>query len=418
MTDDAALFAAALAHPDQDTPRLVLSDWYDDHDEIELAWALRSVPGIIPFLADLVRWDRMPATQTQEFKDGQWVNRWESQYWAELLVRYLDQFPQPSDVTPNYDPDAGWVSPSSPVRVGSGAFLADWQAGRRWEIQQLRENAARTASGWRGQFRVTLPEGDDPRVVEERAVLLHELTFHGCRPQDIPGGEDAWAECVGRGHPLFRLPPYLLAVDSGVQSLSGWVPRDYVYDPLRIWSRQRPLPHRGQVLLSPAGSREPEPDGLAWAAVWGWRDNPNGRLEGREFTLPEPFSEREEWDGWFESLPLESVARVNDSRCRVGRLQAEEAYRNLFLAARFADVAGHAVGSAYARLHAWESLSWLVGAGGDQTCEQIAESAERCRWFAYDTDWFLRTLWDVALVCVRPNGRSLAVLAATGVYTD
>lgn len=55
MTDDAALFAAALAHPGQDTPRLVLADWYDDHDEIELAWALRTVPGIIPFLADLTR---------------------------------------------------------------------------------------------------------------------------------------------------------------------------------------------------------------------------------------------------------------------------------------------------------------------------------------------------------------------------
>ena len=42
MTDDAALFAACLARPSDDTPRLVLADWYDDHGEDEFAWALRA----------------------------------------------------------------------------------------------------------------------------------------------------------------------------------------------------------------------------------------------------------------------------------------------------------------------------------------------------------------------------------------
>jgi hypothetical protein len=37
------------------------------------------------------------------------------------------------------------------------------------------------------------------------------------------------------------------------------------------------------------------------------------------------------------------------------------------------------------------------------------------RWyrFAPDTDWFEHVAWDLALVAVSPDGRRLAVLAAT-----
>ncbi|MBN9524293.1 TIGR02996 domain-containing protein [bacterium] len=33
MTDEDALVAAAAAEPHLDTPRLVLADWLDDHDQ-------------------------------------------------------------------------------------------------------------------------------------------------------------------------------------------------------------------------------------------------------------------------------------------------------------------------------------------------------------------------------------------------
>lgn len=41
MTDRAALEAAVLAHPDDDTPRLVFADWLDDHGEPERAELIR-----------------------------------------------------------------------------------------------------------------------------------------------------------------------------------------------------------------------------------------------------------------------------------------------------------------------------------------------------------------------------------------
>ena len=33
MSDRAALFAAILAQPDEDTPRLALADWFDEHGD-------------------------------------------------------------------------------------------------------------------------------------------------------------------------------------------------------------------------------------------------------------------------------------------------------------------------------------------------------------------------------------------------
>lgn len=41
MTDEAALLAAILAHPDEDTPRLMFADWLDEHGQPERAEFIR-----------------------------------------------------------------------------------------------------------------------------------------------------------------------------------------------------------------------------------------------------------------------------------------------------------------------------------------------------------------------------------------
>src|SRR5437588_203265 len=97
MTDDAALFAAALAHPGDDTPRLVFADWFDENGEEVLGWALRSVPEIIPFLTDLVRWDVSPARPVWAYEGRHLKEAWDVLPAAQLLLRYRDQFPAPPD---------------------------------------------------------------------------------------------------------------------------------------------------------------------------------------------------------------------------------------------------------------------------------------------------------------------------------
>lgn len=61
MTDDELLLAAALEEPRDDTPRLALADWFDEHDEPDLAAGLRAVPQTVAFLAELVPWHVVPS---------------------------------------------------------------------------------------------------------------------------------------------------------------------------------------------------------------------------------------------------------------------------------------------------------------------------------------------------------------------
>ncbi|MBN9523009.1 TIGR02996 domain-containing protein [bacterium] len=393
MNDDAALFAAALAHPDADTPRLVLADWFGDHGEDELAWALRTVPGIIPVLAELTRWDRMPAAPTHEFKNGHSVNRFESQYWVEFLVRYRDQFPEPPGVPVGYDPDTGWTTPDPPERIGPAGFLQAWQGSRRRSIAGLRATMAGIAAGWRNQP-VALSAGDEPRAVEERALLLHELVLCGCGPGVIPGGARAWEALKAAGHPLFRLPDRLLGVESE-----------------HVLNSSPPLPARAVVESSAVvfSDRTPPPESSAWAAVRRWADESNGRLNGREFNLMAPHHADGEWTGWFRALPFVPLRQA----ATVAVVEPAAAFLALFSADRAGGAYSPPAGAAYPRLHAWESFGWLAGADPDAPCADVAALADRCRWYTFDGDWFYHVAWDLGLVCARPDGHSVAVLAAT-----
>jgi uncharacterized protein (TIGR02996 family) len=405
MTDDAALFAAALDNPGADTPRLVLADWFDDHGEDELAWALRTVPGIIPFLHDLTRWDRMPATETRVVKDGRFVNRWESQYWAELLVRYRDQFPAPPDAPTVYDPDAGWADPGLPDRPGAGAFLAEWQRLRRGQIGRLREEAADAATGWRNR-QIALPRGDGPRAVEERAVLLHELVIRGVGPRAVPGGVVAWDDLTACRHPLFRLPDRLLEVEAGIAArLAGGRTNPSLPQPLT----SRPVAERYAVTFS---DRTPPPESPAWAAIRRWAVESNGRLAAREFNLMSPHHPDGEWTGWFRALPFEPLQATGQA-VSVRRITPVSALLALFSADHAGGAYSPVAGSAYPRLHAWESFAWLAGADLDAPCTSIADIAVRCRWYTFDSDWFYHVAWDLGLICIHPDGHKAAVLAAT-----
>lgn len=114
------------------------------------------------------------------------------------------------------------------------------------------------------------------------------------------------------------------------------------------------------------------------------------------------------------SLGLKSLARCPRSRLSAARVAPAEAMQCLLSAASHGGAYGHGEGSAWGRLQAWRSLAALAGAdesGG-------AEAAECCTWvmFVDFGPWFYDVAWDLGLVALRPDRRSLAVLAAT--YTD
>jgi predicted outer membrane repeat protein len=70
---------------------------------------------------------------------------------------------------------------------------------------------------------------------------------------------------------------------------------------------------------------------------------------------------------------------------------------------------------ALGRFQTWQSVAGLVGASKETLVETIAELAEQCQWFFFGTDkgWFWNYGWDIGLVVLRPDRKTLAVLAAT-----
>jgi hypothetical protein len=77
-------------------------------------------------------------------------------------------------------------------------------------------------------------------------------------------------------------------------------------------------------------------------------------------------------------------------------------------------VYGPSLLGAYGRLAAWRSLGGLVGASSEESIESAASLVRRCLWVAFEakSEWFTNVV-DLGLVAVRPDGLSLAVLAAT-----
>jgi uncharacterized protein (TIGR02996 family) len=414
MTEDAALFAAALANPFDETPRLVLADWLDEHDEEVLARSLRSVPEIIPFLADLVDWGVSPSRPIWSFANRYPEERWDVLPAAQLLLRYRNQFPAPPDVPEKFEPAA---KPSDNPRapIGPGQFLDRWQLARRRQVDQLRERAARAGA------RRMLPAAEfagpctDPEMFEYRCCLLQELVVNGHEPASIAGIDRHCASMRQRGHPLTKLPLRPLDVES---ELARWLPR-YGDEPDAI---ERDLPQIGEGLpVWPGAARtpaivasraDPGSESEACKAIRGWIDQSNGRVETCEFRFGQPL--RELTLDAFESFGIASLASSPALRLRVQRIRDRTALETLFSAACNGGAYGRREWGAYGRLCAWQSFAWLAGAVAGADLATVEEAAARCHWFSYaGTDWFMDIAWDLGLVAIRPDGLSAAVLAAT-----
>ncbi|MBI3923692.1 MAG: hypothetical protein HY318_19890 [Armatimonadetes bacterium] len=70
---------------------------------------------------------------------------------------------------------------------------------------------------------------------------------------------------------------------------------------------------------------------------------------------------------------------------------------------------------AYGRLEAWQFMRGLVGVEAETSVASASESAERTTWVYYEAsnDRFLHALVWFGMAALRPDGRSLVVLAGS-----
>ncbi|MFC4853432.1 DUF6183 family protein [Actinophytocola glycyrrhizae] len=150
----------------------------------------------------------------------------------------------------------------------------------------------------------------------------------------------------------------------------------------------------------PSATRETTPEDMT-AAVTTWLTESNGRAEAAVFTLDAPLAAAHVGLRTVESLGLDCVAG-DGLALRAATLADVESM--LLTAAEDGGAYDRGLGRTRGLVAARRSVTALADG-----------TVAGCAWWTFDAanDWFRRIAWDLGVLCLRPGGRSIAVLAAT-----
>lgn len=247
------------------------------------------------------------------------------------------------------------------------------------------------------------------------SCLAHEMLLRGVEVGEI-GPLAAWATAPHRSrHPLAWLPldrasfeekPDLptysangssYAIPFGPSAGSDMPARTAAYVPSAV---ETTTPTRGAAMT---------------AAVSNWVEESNGRVEARTFEFAEPLGTGSVAAA-VVTLGLACMDGAPAKACfSVTGSAPAQLWRILFAAAASGGAYNSGHYAAYGRLAAWRSLAGLSGCPADATAGEVEARVQNCAWYELSatTAWFEQVAWDVGVIAVGPEGRDLAVLAAT-----
>ncbi len=255
----------------------------------------------------------------------------------------------------------------------------------------------------------------DTAYAESLLCLVQEMVLRGTA---IVGAAAAfWGRHSGL-HPLARLPLRLLPIE---RRLPGYLPsygqgtKNYSTPGV---SAEAVLPLLPPTTLEADWIENPltEPDAKRLrAAVENWETGSNGRSEARLFRSDMDIPPSAITAALVLSLPLACLEGAFGPDLTLNAVSPADVLSTVFAAAGNGGAYSQGLGGAYGRLAAWEAFGALAGAGETASIEAAAVLAESCAWFSFTakTAWFYSVAWDFGLVALRPDRRTLAVLAAT-----
>lgn len=258
---------------------------------------------------------------------------------------------------------------------------------------------------------------DCEQYAEILMLLAHEMVLRNVACKDIPAVVGHVRTMSTRNHPLGRLPLMLTEIETDLP-----LPRYHMrgascglpFGPkgnAATWSPNRKLsvPHAIRETTTKL-----ERDRIS-SGVARWAQSSNGQYEARTFTVDPPLSGERLNPALLVSIGLDCLRGVGEDKTHLRNFSVQEAFGLLFAAASLGGAYPSEHWGAYGRYEAWRSLAGLVGAAERESIEQLLRRAKRCEWLYFDaqTSWFFQVAWDFGLVALRPDGKSLAVLAAT-----
>lgn len=303
------------------------------------------------------------------------------------------------------------------------------KVGSKDELARVRFAASLLASAQERSVLTTMLEerGKDPASEELLACWLQEAVVRADTFFEERLATDLWKRLKAKSHPLAVLPLELDEVEVGFR---GYVPR-YELHAARVAPPRRPSrpPKRPRLVHDRDGSpltheevldpKELEP---LSAAVRGWQESSNGRVEVHVYCFGRRCLEGEVTPEFLSSLGVNCTqgqaaeAATPDAAPLVSTIALARALNVLFAAAANGGAYGGARRGAYGRLEAWTTIGALAGVSITSGLDKVIKAAEASSWLEIDATsfpWFDRVAWDLGLCVLRPDGHSLAVLAAT-----
>ncbi|MFJ3876646.1 DUF6183 family protein [Streptomyces sp. NPDC090077] len=236
--------------------------------------------------------------------------------------------------------------------------------------------------------------------------LYHELLLRGA---DMAGVPQPWSS-----HTLAWLPRQLRDFEAGAEfprrTVSGsaggfWtrIPAEGRLDPPVPRTTERSA-LRNSVTAEVHESIVSAPESGDWGHADAW------------VFLPEEPLAPEQVPALLPMLPMPCTDVGPTYRFEVARSPLGEVWRLLFASASMGGVYGGGVGGAFGRMWAWRSLAGLAGAEAGAGAEEVERLARATTWFRFEADsgWFHNEIGaDYGIAALSPDGRRLAVLAAT-----
>jgi hypothetical protein len=149
--------------------------------------------------------------------------------------------------------------------------------------------------------------------------------------------------------------------------------------------------------------------------VRSWTQNSNGKVEAKLFETSSTISAADVSTKQLLKLRLDCIAGATTREVKLDSVTDARVVELMFGTASNGGAYSSGEDGAYGRLAAWQSMAVLTGIGASGTIDDVYDAAKQSSWWEISSTskWFHNIAWDIAIVCLRPDKRHLAVLAAT-----
>ncbi len=246
------------------------------------------------------------------------------------------------------------------------------------------------------------------------ACWVQEAILRGHRFDASPPVLKFWRRLRDGGHPLSGLPLQPLEMEQEISEvLPQYGPGSASYSP---WEQPElaPLPVAPEVFAFRAqAERAPEPS--SESAISGWVAKSNGRVESRLYDVKPERPDGFAMDVRLRALDLACLRGAGPDQVSVRAITPGDGFSILFGASAHGGAYDRGENGAYGRLNAWRSIAGLVGARPEDETGAIEAEANASYWYSFDaeSEWFCHVAWDVGLMVIRKDRRTMAILAAT-----